>query len=1314
MHSPDPHSGRYVGFSKDSRLPAEFDLTGVLFSGGLANHLECLVVRFSDGYYLEDQDMWNMSGLFRDVLLYAVPQQLSIADYSWSLPRLEPDGSSAATLAVAVDLLWDPCELRELRGDHAASYRSHLEGDWILTARLFEEGVLVSSSAPSPSTHVFAFDVAAPQPTSHQSAAVPVPAAGTGPMVRVQQTLAVSAPTLWSAERPHLYTLVLSLRSAHDGSCAQAESCRVGLRSVAVSSGLLRVNGRPITVRGVNMHEHDPYRGHAVTPQLQEADVCLLKRHNFNALRLSHYPHSPWLYELCSVYGLFVVDEANLETHGMTPYVGALANDPAWEQAMLLRATRMFERDKAQPCIIGWSLGNESGYGEAHDKMAAWLRRADASRVVLYEPASYGPRTGSASAATDVLCPMYARVSDCVALSNLFPEMPLIQSEYSHSMGNSGGNLDAYWESYRSVPRLQGGFIWDWVDQGVAVEDSQGRARWAYGGDFGEAVHDANFCLNGLNWPDRGLGAALLALPAYQAARERGKWGVLAAPSSGASYGCGEGAAAQAAPLNVDGAAAKPALLEAKQCMACFDATLVSVSGPRASSSHRCSDDAAVLALLGSDAVETAPSSMECSARFSIINLYDHIEDLLTELHFDALLLCDGLLLSRAKLSRSASSVVHPSELGPRLGGGGRHSMQELECEAVVPLSAHDPALLPFSLDPALSAAAGGQAVDGRAVLFGVTFPESLLTSERALSPLDAQPSVNLSRHCSRSSRWTALHGEGDRWGVLLVGRLAASQPWAPKGYPLGFKHLPLPSFSPPPLPAEPAGTTRATLEMFAEGGCIVVECGFSRVVIGGSSGLPSALQSGGVNVLATEDQLGGVSPSRLQLHRAPTDNDRGGYKFMWEAVGLTQEMAVVLPRARAADDLPVAFTSLRGSGSFSYESGGGVLFESIGQEGGGGVCCSWTLRPRGVDRLRLRLVRLVEAFRRDPAAEQTVVAVQRFEEEAYLHRLAAAALLGRESIVSMAPSGKKSVIVKMWKPSFHICSTLPRAEQRSVGPFLTRESELERSQSLREALARAEAELLDQFDVPCSAIYSVSAGGGIVMRLSVDASRLQTVSLPRIGLQLQLSPLLDSCCWRGAGPHECYPDRKASCVNSVHCAPLRSLHVPYIKPSENGSRADCEWLQLWCSQEGGGGATNASEAPQVNEQPDEPSIGGSTPRRAPLAAASARFAQSMEGASAFAAASTAAARAVAHGTTLRISCSKPFNFSAQPYTTEDLSLVSNCCLLHACPRGFSSLNIDPFLMGVGGDDSWTSCVHDKYLLPVGKFSFEVNFDFNV
>jgi hypothetical protein len=430
----------------------------------------------------------------------------------------------------------------------------------VIGAALYEEGKLVSSTIRDVGkylSHDFVFDSASTTPIATSLAYAPRPI---GPgfqrsfvswrdrsrsdkhlndlppdSTSVRQRLNVVCPTLWTAENPHIYTLVISLRSSRDNVVIQAESCRVGFRSVEINDGYLKVNQKPIMVRGTNYHEHDPVTGHCVSSQLLEADVKLMKRYNFNAVRTSHYPQAPMFYEFCNLYGLYVVDEANIETHGMLPYAGRLSDSSFWERAYMRRLLRMIHRDRNHPSVIAWSLGNESGYGRTHDKMASLVRAYEKDRVLMYEPATYGPRDsgqksgwfggrnsegGKGAIATDILCPMYPRVDDCIVIANRNPDMPVILCEYAHMMGNSGGNLDTYWKWFNNFSRLQGGFIWDWADQGICVTDSTGAPLWTYGGDFGELYHDGAFCLNGLNWPDRGLGD-VLTQSRLRAARSR-------------------------------------------------------------------------------------------------------------------------------------------------------------------------------------------------------------------------------------------------------------------------------------------------------------------------------------------------------------------------------------------------------------------------------------------------------------------------------------------------------------------------------------------------------------------------------------------------------------------------------------------------------------------------------------------------------------------------------------------------------------------------------------------------------------------------
>ncbi|WP_336759116.1 beta-galactosidase [Aeromonas hydrophila] len=455
-------NGRWVGYSQDSRLPAEFDLTSFLCSGD--NRLAVLVLRWSDGSYLEDQDMWRMSGIFRSVSLLHKPachlMDIRVtpeldACYRDGRLKIALQAANGAGLSVAA-CLYDG-------GEQVATLRQPIG-----TQAIDEKG---------------AYDD------------------------RTECWLEVAAPRKWSAETPHLYRLTLTLLD-EQGEPIESEAYDVGFRAVEIRGGLLRVNGQPLLIRGANRHEHDAASGHVVTPAAIEQDLLLMKRHNFNAVRCSHYPNHPELYRLCDRLGLYVVDEANLETHGMTP-MGRLARDPAWSNAFLERVTRMVARDFNHPSIIIWSLGNESGYGPAHDAMYGWVKRADPSRPVQYEGG------GADTPATDIICPMYARTHQ----DQPFPAVPkwalakwiglpgetrpLILCEYAHAMGNSLGGYAHYWQAFRDHPRLQGGFVWDWVDQGLDKLTDDGRHFWAYGGDFGDTPNDRQFCCNGLVFPDR-------------------------------------------------------------------------------------------------------------------------------------------------------------------------------------------------------------------------------------------------------------------------------------------------------------------------------------------------------------------------------------------------------------------------------------------------------------------------------------------------------------------------------------------------------------------------------------------------------------------------------------------------------------------------------------------------------------------------------------------------------------------------------------------------------------------------------------------
>ena len=461
-------NGRLAGYSQDSRLCAEFDISSVVHAG--RNELAVMVLRLCDGSYLEDQDMWNLSGIYRSVHLLLKPvahisdlRVTATLDDNYSEGVLQAEVLCSQCLDGQVGL-----DLFDAQGLKVLSHRQRIG-----TALIDERGRYKD---------------------------------------RTRVVLTVPSVQAWSAEIPNLYRLVVSLIDA-SGALLECEATDIGFRTVDIVDGQLRLNGQPLLIRGVNKHEHHPETGHCESLEQVEADIRLMKQHNFNAIRCSHYPHQLGFYDLCDRLGMYVVDEANIETHGLTP-MSLLSDDDAWANAYLERMSRMVRRDFNHPSIIIWSLGNESGYGAHHEAMYAWTRKADPSRPIQYEGG------GADTAATDIICPMYARVDDDMpspygrpaysiqrwaALQEDLGESarPVILCEYAHAMGNSLGNVSDYWDAFRSNPRLQGGFIWDWVDQGLSKYDDNGVHYFAYGGDFGDTINDRQFCINGLVFPDR-------------------------------------------------------------------------------------------------------------------------------------------------------------------------------------------------------------------------------------------------------------------------------------------------------------------------------------------------------------------------------------------------------------------------------------------------------------------------------------------------------------------------------------------------------------------------------------------------------------------------------------------------------------------------------------------------------------------------------------------------------------------------------------------------------------------------------------------
>jgi beta-galactosidase len=445
-------NGEKVGYSQGSKLPAEFDITPFLKSG--KNKLAVEVYRWCDGSYIEGQDFWRLAGFERDVYLYALPK-IHIEDFfaKAGLTNNYVDG----------DL------------DLEVSFSGNTTGHSVLVELFSQDGSLIYSktkrirSANVDFQEVFK-DVQA-----------------------------------WSAETPNLYQLILTLQDKKD-KAIDIRSSKIGFRTVEVKDKQLLVNGQPVLIKGVNRHDHNMYRGHYILREDMLEDLRLMKEFNINAVRTSHYPNDPEFYRLCDEYGFYVIDEANIESHGYGVYDveengyvmnNILARSPEWLAPKLDRVERMFQRDKNHPSIITWSMGNEAGQGENFRKIYEALKRWDPTRLVQYEQAWTDDYT-------DIVCPMYFRLPQMKAFLELNDDRPFILCEYSHAMGNSNGNFKDYWDLIREEPQLQGGFIWDWRDQGFAQKTPDGKDYIAYGGEFGpkEVPSDKDFCLNGLVFSD--------------------------------------------------------------------------------------------------------------------------------------------------------------------------------------------------------------------------------------------------------------------------------------------------------------------------------------------------------------------------------------------------------------------------------------------------------------------------------------------------------------------------------------------------------------------------------------------------------------------------------------------------------------------------------------------------------------------------------------------------------------------------------------------------------------------------------------------
>ena len=519
-------NSREAGVSKDSHLAAEFEITDLLVPG--ENVLRLQVVKWSDATYIEDQDQWWHGGITRSVFLYAtgrtyladvaatctLTKDLAagmlelVVSVGWAdMPR-ETGWTVEATLDTSRAVLSDaPLEGRPivLSGPvpvgPAAGRRSHA-GWFPGPPRRGELDVVANAAAgvSLPDEEAAAFAQVRDSARRHEG------------QVALRAEIAGILP--WSAETPRRYPLRVSLRDPRGGLTEEIE-IQVGFRRVEVVGNELLVNGRAVLLRGVNRHDFDPITGRVVGRDDMRADLVAMKRFGFNAVRTSHYPNDPAFLDLADELGLYVVDEANIESHA---FWGSLCDDPRYLGAWVDRVARMVLRDRNHPSVILWSLGNESGHGANHDAAAGWVRRADPTRPLHYEGA-IRLDWASDQQVSDITCPMYPPIDALVAHARSGRQRhPLVMCEYSHAMGNSNGTLAEYWEAIESTPGLQGGFLWEWRDHGLVQRLPDGTSRLAYGGDFGDRPNDGNFCIDGITFPNRAPKPALwehrqLALP---------------------------------------------------------------------------------------------------------------------------------------------------------------------------------------------------------------------------------------------------------------------------------------------------------------------------------------------------------------------------------------------------------------------------------------------------------------------------------------------------------------------------------------------------------------------------------------------------------------------------------------------------------------------------------------------------------------------------------------------------------------------------------------------------------------------------------
>ncbi len=444
-------NGHYIGYSQVSHATSEFDITSALREG--TNVLAVLVLKWCDGSYLEDQDKFRMSGIFRDVYLLKRPADF-IRDFHITTSLKE----TTAEISVSITYADTPVNT---------------------TITIYDKNMRIIASGTTKSNHIL---------------------------------LSFENPVLWNAENPVLYPLVIETEN-------ETITDHIGFRVIEIRDSILYLNGQKVKFHGVNRHDSDPVTGSVISKEQLIRDLTMMKQHNFNAIRSSHYPNAPYFYQLCDLYGFMVVDEADVEAHG--PFMlyyqedteynrfkhwnQSIADNPAWEKAILDRVYLMIQRDKNRPCILIWSMGNECAYGCNFEKALQWTKDFDPTRITQYESARYRNYDKTYDFTNlDLYSRMYPAFEEIKSYLEKGPDKPFLLIEYSHAMGNGPGDLEDYFQLIHSHDKMCGGFVWEWCDHAVSMEKPKaGKTKYLYGGDFGEIIHDGNFCMDGLVYPDR-------------------------------------------------------------------------------------------------------------------------------------------------------------------------------------------------------------------------------------------------------------------------------------------------------------------------------------------------------------------------------------------------------------------------------------------------------------------------------------------------------------------------------------------------------------------------------------------------------------------------------------------------------------------------------------------------------------------------------------------------------------------------------------------------------------------------------------------